>query len=75
MSTENAQKIPKTFGFFCVDFPLALDISLLICYNGWQRDVAQMVARLVWDQDVAGSNPVIPTKRKGTAFAVPLRLL
>ena len=26
------------------------------------RDVAQLVARLVWDQDVAGSNPVIPTK-------------
>ena len=26
-----------------------------------QRDVAQLVARLVWDQDVAGSNPVIPT--------------
>lgn len=24
------------------------------------RDVAQLVARLVWDQDVAGSNPVIP---------------
>ena len=27
-----------------------------------ERDVAQLVARLVWDQDVAGSNPVIPTK-------------
>ena len=26
------------------------------------RDVAQLVARLVWDQDVAGSNPVIPNK-------------
>ena len=25
------------------------------------RDVAQMVARLLWEQDVAGSNPVIPT--------------
>ena len=25
------------------------------------RDVAQLVARLVWDQDVAGSNPVCPT--------------
>ena len=23
-----------------------------------------MVARLLWEQDVAGSNPVIPTKRK-----------
>ena len=28
------------------------------------RDVAQLVARLVWDQDVAGSNPVIPIKNK-----------
>ena len=35
-----------------------------------QRDVAQMVARLVWDQDVAGSNPVIPTKKEGKALAV-----
>jgi hypothetical protein len=25
------------------------------------RDVAQLVAHLVWDQGVAGSNPVIPT--------------
>ena len=25
------------------------------------RDVAQMVAHLVWDQGVAGSSPVIPT--------------
>ena len=24
------------------------------------RDVAQLVARLVWDQNVAGSNPAIP---------------
>ena len=32
------------------------------------RDVAQMVARLVWDQDVAGSNPVIPTKSRGAVL-------
>ena len=32
------------------------------------RDVAQLVARLVWDQDVAGSNPVIPTKYPQTGF-------
>ena len=25
------------------------------------RDVAQLVAHLVWDQRVAGSNPVVPT--------------
>lgn len=27
------------------------------------RDVAQMVERLVWDQEAAGSSPVIPTIR------------
>ena len=26
------------------------------------RDVAQLVARVLWEHDVAGSNPVIPTK-------------
>ena len=44
----------------------ALDFFSKICYNipvrRKYRDVAQLVARLVWDQDVAGSNPVIPTK-------------
>lgn len=25
------------------------------------RDVAQLVARLIWDQEVVGSSPVIPT--------------
>ena len=25
------------------------------------RDVAQLVARVLWEHDVAGSNPVIPT--------------
>ena len=28
------------------------------------RDVAQLVARLLWEQDVASSNLVIPTKTK-----------
>ena len=27
------------------------------------RDVAQLVARVLWEHDVAGSNPVIPTKK------------
>jgi hypothetical protein len=27
------------------------------------RDVAQLVARLVWDQNVTGSNPAIPIKK------------
>ena len=29
------------------------------------RDVAQLVARDVWDVDAAGSNPVTPTKISG----------
>ena len=29
------------------------------------RDVAQLVARVLWEHDVAGSNPVIPTKKHG----------
>ncbi len=28
------------------------------------RDVAQLVARVLWEHDVAGSNPVIPTKNQ-----------
>ena len=42
------------------------------------RDVAQLVARLVWDQDAAGSNPVISTIEKGcrtgTLFSMPERI-
>ena len=34
------------------------------------RDVAQLVARLLWEQDVAGSNPVIPTISGGIAQLV-----
>ena len=36
------------------------------------RDVAQLVARLVWDQDVAGSNPVIPTKKPTGRSYLPI---
>ena len=35
-----------------------------------KREVAQVVAHLVWDQRVAGSNPVFPTTapHKGAVF-------
>ncbi len=33
------------------------------------RDVAQLVARDVWDVDAAGSSPVIPTKNKERRIA------
>ena len=32
-----------------------------------KRGVAQLVARLLWEQDVGGSNPFTPTK-KGLLF-------
>ena len=32
------------------------------------RGVAQLVAHLVWDQGVAGSNPVTPTKNLSRTF-------
>ena len=31
-------------------------------YSNSERGVAQMVARMVWDHEVAGSRPVTPTK-------------
>ena len=46
-------------------FKSSIDKQIFICYNIKAiklRDVAQLVARMVWDHDVAGSNPVIPTK-------------
>ena len=32
-------------------------------YGDSERGVAQMVARMVWDHEVAGSRPVTPTKQ------------
>ena len=52
-------------------FHFSLDKPIFFCYNVlafWKcdtikayRDVAQLVARMVWDHDAAGSNPVIST--------------
>ena len=39
-----------------------------------ERDVAQVVERLLWEQDVAGSSPVIPIYRMGM-YGKPLCLL
>ena len=43
-----------------VCFVLDVFCCLLYILKANLRDVAQLVARLVWDQNVAGSNPVIP---------------
>ena len=39
------------------------------------RDVAQLVARVLWEHDVAGSNPVIPTKKEKMTLAVVFSFL
>ncbi len=36
----------------------------LILFNLIFRGVAQLVARLLWEQDAAGSSPVTPTSRE-----------
>ena len=39
------------------------------------RDVAQLVARVLWEHDVAGSNPVIPTKKEKMTLVVVFSFL
>ena len=34
------------------------------------RGVAQLVARLLWEQDAAGSSPVTPTKKDSWCFSI-----
>ena len=34
------------------------------------RGVAQLVARLLWEQDAAGSSPVTPTKKAKKSYLV-----
>ena len=36
-------------------------VSRLVWQSPLRREVAQVVAHLVWDQRVAGSSPVFPT--------------
>lgn len=47
----------KSVKIFLLAFPASS------CYNSFlvDRDVAQLVARLLWEQDAAGSSPVIST--------------
>ena len=44
------------------DLTVESKISYYLTPNLIPRDVAQLVARVLWEHDVAGSNPVIPTK-------------
>jgi hypothetical protein len=45
------------------------------CKRFTQRDVAQPgLARLLGVQEVAGSNPVVPTRKTGLFFQKPLKL-
>jgi hypothetical protein len=60
--------------------PVYLDNRFFFPYNrkaiepNKKRGVAQLVARLLWEQDVAGSNPVTSTKQRraryGGSFSV-----
>ena len=53
-----------------------MDISGCVCYNNADPGVAQLVARLLWEQDAAGSNPVTRTMASVlTAFERLLRTL
>lgn len=55
---RNAKSFLPTYSAFRI---LYLTANPLIQYNISIRGVAQVVARLVWVQEVAGSNPVSPT--------------
>ena len=56
--------IPEAAWIFWVDFSEWVlynkDVANIIFYPG----VAQLVARLLWEQDAAGSNPVTRTTGK-----------
>ena len=51
-----------------------LDFSVVFCYTVMvsSRGVAQLVARLLWEQDAAGSNPVTPTIKERRPSRAPL---
>ncbi len=73
--------------------PVQLDKKMNICYHSetqsppgdivYHRGVAQLVARVLWEHDAAGSSPVTPTtgsagskiKGAGTAFYILTRMI
>ena len=72
--------------------PVQLDKKMNICYHSetqsppgdiaYHRGVAQLVARVLWEHDAAGSSPVTPTTGSagskitgaGTAFYILTRI-
>ena len=59
-------EVMKTSAFSC---DLSLTKSVFSCIILLLRGVAQLVARLLWEQNAAGSSPVTPTNvsvHKGT---------
>ena len=53
---------------FCVFWVDNVDFSVKLRYNNMAektyRGVAQLVARLLWEQDVGGSSPFTPTRMR-----------
>ena len=64
--TGKKQKNLLQLGDFFIIFFKLLAYSFQICYSIYccYRGVAQLVARVVWDHEAAGSIPVTSTKRK-----------
>ena len=72
---NNLRRLCETFGFLRL-FPPNSRVERswpqrsLLLFQHKNRGVAQMVARLVRDQEAAGSNPVTSTKKRTTALTV-----
>lgn len=61
----------EKIGFYSyVDLTLLTNAEIFDIITLVNRGVAQLVARLLWEQDAAGSNPVIRTIQREPAFVV-----